>query len=109
MFESNSADSLVSPRYRSHIRSYFVAFLAAAVLFVTLFPSSATENFTPTIASSVEASVQTGGFSFRQLKTQTFAWPTSGPVTSLMDDSHPLGIDIGLAHDPYAPIVATGS
>jgi murein DD-endopeptidase MepM/ murein hydrolase activator NlpD len=36
-----------------------------------------------------------------------FNWPAQGPITSYMDRTHPLGIDIGLARDPYQPILAT--
>lgn len=34
------------------------------------------------------------------------SWPVFGPVTSFMDGDHPLGIDVGLAHSPNAPIRA---
>jgi murein DD-endopeptidase MepM/ murein hydrolase activator NlpD len=34
-------------------------------------------------------------------------WPTDGPVTSNFDDSHPLGIDIGLAFEPNEVIRAS--
>ena len=33
-------------------------------------------------------------------------WPTSGPISSYMDGSHPLGIDIDLYNNPGAPILA---
>ncbi len=36
-------------------------------------------------------------------------WPVSGPISSYMDASHPLGIDIDLYNNPYAPIVASTS
>jgi murein DD-endopeptidase MepM/ murein hydrolase activator NlpD len=36
-------------------------------------------------------------------------WPVSGPISSYMDASHPLGIDIDLYAAPYAPIVAATS
>jgi murein DD-endopeptidase MepM/ murein hydrolase activator NlpD len=36
-------------------------------------------------------------------------WPVTGPISSYMDGSHPLGIDIDLYSDPYAGIVASTS
>ena len=36
-------------------------------------------------------------------------WPTSGPISSYMDGSHPLGIDIDLYNNPNAPILAATS
>jgi murein DD-endopeptidase MepM/ murein hydrolase activator NlpD len=36
-------------------------------------------------------------------------WPVSGPISSYMDGSHPLGIDIDLYNNPYAPIAAATS
>ena len=36
-------------------------------------------------------------------------WPVSGPVSSYMDGSHPLGIDIDLFHNPNAAIGAATS
>jgi murein DD-endopeptidase MepM/ murein hydrolase activator NlpD len=33
-------------------------------------------------------------------------WPTSGPISSYMGPSHPLGIDIDLYNNPNAPILA---
>jgi murein DD-endopeptidase MepM/ murein hydrolase activator NlpD len=36
-------------------------------------------------------------------------WPTSGPISSYMDGSHPLGIDIDLYNNPGAPILAATS
>ena len=33
-------------------------------------------------------------------------WPTSGPISSYMDGSHPLGVDIDLYNNPNAPILA---
>lgn len=35
-----------------------------------------------------------------------FVWPAHGPLTSFMDPSHPMGIDIGLNHEVDSPIVA---
>jgi murein DD-endopeptidase MepM/ murein hydrolase activator NlpD len=36
-------------------------------------------------------------------------WPTSGPISSYMGPSHPLGIDIDLYNNPNAPIMAATS
>ena len=36
-------------------------------------------------------------------------WPTSGPISSYMDGSHPLGIDIDEYNNPNAPILASTS
>jgi murein DD-endopeptidase MepM/ murein hydrolase activator NlpD len=36
-------------------------------------------------------------------------WPTSGPISSYMDASHPLGIDIDEYNNPNAPILAATS
>ena len=36
-------------------------------------------------------------------------WPVSGPISSYMDGSHPLGIDIDLFHNPNAAIGAATS
>jgi murein DD-endopeptidase MepM/ murein hydrolase activator NlpD len=36
-------------------------------------------------------------------------WPVYGPISSYMDYSHPLGIDIDLYNNPGAPIVAATS
>ncbi len=36
-------------------------------------------------------------------------WPVTGPISSYMDASHPLGIDIDLYANPYAAIVASTS
>jgi murein DD-endopeptidase MepM/ murein hydrolase activator NlpD len=36
-------------------------------------------------------------------------WPTSGPISSYMGPSHPLGIDIDLYNNPGAPILAATS
>ena len=36
-------------------------------------------------------------------------WPTSGPISSYMGASHPLGIDIDLYNNPGAPILAATS
>ena len=33
-------------------------------------------------------------------------WPAHGPISSYMDATHPLGIDINLANSPNAPILA---
>jgi peptidase M23-like protein len=38
-----------------------------------------------------------------------FQWPASGPITSYFGPGHPLGIDIGLEHDPVAPIAAAAA
>jgi murein DD-endopeptidase MepM/ murein hydrolase activator NlpD len=36
-------------------------------------------------------------------------WPVYGPISSYMDASHPLGIDIDLYNNPFAPIAAATS
>ncbi|MDP3768772.1 MAG: M23 family metallopeptidase, partial [Dehalococcoidia bacterium] len=36
-------------------------------------------------------------------------WPVYGPISSYMDASHPLGIDIDLFSNPFAAIVASTS
>jgi murein DD-endopeptidase MepM/ murein hydrolase activator NlpD len=36
----------------------------------------------------------------------SFIWPVQGPISSFMDPGHPLGIDVGLAANPSAPILA---
>jgi murein DD-endopeptidase MepM/ murein hydrolase activator NlpD len=36
-------------------------------------------------------------------------WPVGGPISSYMDGSHPLGIDIDLFNNPYAAIAAATS
>ena len=36
-------------------------------------------------------------------------WPTSGPISSYMGASHPLGIDVDLYNNPGAPILAATS
>jgi murein DD-endopeptidase MepM/ murein hydrolase activator NlpD len=36
-------------------------------------------------------------------------WPVGGPISSYMDGSHPLGIDIDLYNNPFAGIVAATS
>jgi len=36
-------------------------------------------------------------------------WPVSGPISSYMDASHPLGIDIDLYNNPNAPVQAATS
>ena len=36
-------------------------------------------------------------------------WPVSGPISSYMDASHPLGIDIDLYNNPYTSVVAATS
>lgn len=36
-------------------------------------------------------------------------WPVTGPISSYMDASHPLGIDIDLYNNPSAPIAAATS
>ena len=36
-------------------------------------------------------------------------WPTSGPISSYMGASHPLGIDIDLYNNPSAPVLAATS
>ena len=33
----------------------------------------------------------------QRIRLSRFDWPVSGPISSLMDDEHPLGIDIGLS------------
>jgi hypothetical protein len=38
-----------------------------------------------------------------------FAWPASGNITSYMDSSHPMGIDIGLDYDEDSPVLATAA
>jgi len=40
---------------------------------------------------------------------RSFEWPVSGPVTNAMTAKHPLGIDIGLAAEPNAPILASAT
>ena len=36
-------------------------------------------------------------------------WPVGGPISSYMDGSHPLGIDIDLFNNPYAAVAAATS
>ncbi len=38
-----------------------------------------------------------------------FAWPARGTITSYMDPTHPMGIDIGLDYDEDSPIMATAA
>jgi murein DD-endopeptidase MepM/ murein hydrolase activator NlpD len=43
------------------------------------------------------------------LQPASLVWPVPGPVSSYMDASHPLGIDIGLATLPSIPVRAATS
>jgi murein DD-endopeptidase MepM/ murein hydrolase activator NlpD len=45
----------------------------------------------------------------RYVRTEKLAWPVAAPITSYFDETHPLGIDLGLAMEPRAPITAAAS
>ena len=61
----------------------------------------------PLLSPPLAATAPNGGTSVVQV-TRAFPliWPTTGPITSYMGPSHPLGIDIGLEGVPVAPILA---
>ncbi len=59
--------------------------------------------------SSDTASATASSGEIMVTRSYPFVWPATGPITSYMGSSHPLGIDIGLSYDADSPILATAS
>jgi murein DD-endopeptidase MepM/ murein hydrolase activator NlpD len=57
-------------------------------------------------ADASSAATAGAGASITVTRSYPLIWPITGPITSYMGYSHPLGIDIGLDYDSVAPILA---
>jgi murein DD-endopeptidase MepM/ murein hydrolase activator NlpD len=92
-------------------RGQFLGFAAALVAAGALTPQAASPASVPLASAAAEARAHTlaESMAFPETIEAPFTWPVFGPITNVMDDSHPLGIDLGLAHSPTAPIVAVAA
>ena len=97
----------------THSRSLKLSFLVQTLILVLLVVASdgrplSGRSVAGALDSASEPSVgeAAAGTRARPEQVSRFAWPVSGPVSSLMDDDHPLGIDIGLTARPGSVIKA---
>ena len=70
--------------------------------------SAATAPLPPGAPLSSETAAASTG-EIMVTRSYPFLWPATGPITSYMGSSHPLGIDIGLSYGENSPILATAS
>jgi murein DD-endopeptidase MepM/ murein hydrolase activator NlpD len=73
-------------------------------------PASRPRDFTASPSTSEPLSFLGPTTAFlSKLPRPQYVWPVQGPISNTMSPRHPLGIDIGLASTPTAPIRAIAS